>query len=110
MPGGVPHARDHVRGPQRQPERGAPRESVAAQLHAARRAQHAAANDVSRAHRQSRPAGERFVIAAREQPPLSHDIGVLRAGWGYASVGDKIANAVLSGVWTWRWWTAFAIT
>jgi molybdopterin-containing oxidoreductase family membrane subunit len=42
--------------------------------------------------------------------PLSRDIGVLRAGWGYASIGDKIADAVLAGTWTWRWWTAFVVT
>ena len=29
-------------------------------------------------------------------PPLSRDIGVLHAGWGYASIGDKIADIVLT--------------
>ena len=29
------------------------------------------------------------------QAPVSKDIGVLRAGWGYADVSDKIANLVL---------------
>ncbi|HEX2831242.1 MAG TPA: NrfD/PsrC family molybdoenzyme membrane anchor subunit [Burkholderiales bacterium] len=42
--------------------------------------------------------------------PVSRDVGVLRAGWGYTSVQDKIADAVLAGFWTWRWWSAFALT
>jgi Ni/Fe-hydrogenase subunit HybB-like protein len=32
---------------------------------------------------------------------------VLRPGWGYASVTDKIANIVLTDHFGWRWWTAF---
>jgi Ni/Fe-hydrogenase subunit HybB-like protein len=32
---------------------------------------------------------------------------VLRPGWGYASVTDKIANIVLTDQFGWRWWTAF---
>jgi molybdopterin-containing oxidoreductase family membrane subunit len=32
---------------------------------------------------------------------------VLRPGWGYASVTDKIANIVLSGHFGWKWWGAF---
>jgi molybdopterin-containing oxidoreductase family membrane subunit len=45
----------------------------------------------------------------RETPPVSRDIGVLRAGWRYASVSDKIADLVLSrpmGPW---WWSGFVI-
>lgn len=34
---------------------------------------------------------------------------VLRPGWGYASVTDKIANIVLAGHFGWRWWTAFLV-
>jgi len=40
---------------------------------------------------------------------VSRDIGVLREGWGYASVGDKIAAAVLRGRWSWRFWSGFGI-
>jgi molybdopterin-containing oxidoreductase family membrane subunit len=32
---------------------------------------------------------------------------VLRPGWGYASVTDKIANIVLAGHFGWGWWGAF---
>jgi molybdopterin-containing oxidoreductase family membrane subunit len=35
------------------------------------------------------------------------DSPVLRPGWGYASVTDKIAGIVLSGHFGWRWWAAF---
>jgi molybdopterin-containing oxidoreductase family membrane subunit len=42
--------------------------------------------------------------------PHSKDIGVLRAGWGYASVTDKIAGIVLKQPFGWRWWTAFLVT
>jgi hypothetical protein len=34
---------------------------------------------------------------------------VLRAGWGYADVSDKIAGIVLSGRFGWKWWTAFLV-
>ena len=34
---------------------------------------------------------------------------VLRPGWGYASVTDKIAGIVLAGRFGWRWWTAFLV-
>jgi molybdopterin-containing oxidoreductase family membrane subunit len=44
------------------------------------------------------------------QPPRSRDIGVLRAGWGYASVSDKIAGIVLAGHFGWKWWSAFLFT
>jgi Ni/Fe-hydrogenase subunit HybB-like protein len=44
------------------------------------------------------------------QPPQSRDIGVLRAGWGYASVSDKIAGIVLAGQFGWKWWSAFLFT
>jgi len=32
---------------------------------------------------------------------------VLRPGWGYASVTDKIAGIVLTDRFGWRWWSAF---
>ena len=38
-----------------------------------------------------------------KSPPVSSDVGVLRAGWGYASIGDKIADLVLSRP-VGRWW------
>jgi Ni/Fe-hydrogenase subunit HybB-like protein len=41
---------------------------------------------------------------------VSQDIGVLRAGWTYASITDKVADAILGGGWTARWWVAFAVT
>jgi molybdopterin-containing oxidoreductase family membrane subunit len=34
---------------------------------------------------------------------------VLRPGWGYASVTDKIAGIVLADHFGWRWWTAFLV-
>ena len=37
------------------------------------------------------------------------DADVLRPGWGYASVTDKIAGIVLTGRFGWRWWTAFLV-
>jgi molybdopterin-containing oxidoreductase family membrane subunit len=40
-------------------------------------------------------------------PPVSDDIGVLRAGWGYASIGDKIADQVLARPVRWPWLLAF---
>jgi Ni/Fe-hydrogenase subunit HybB-like protein len=43
-------------------------------------------------------------------PPISRDIGVLRAGWGYASVSDKIADLVLTRPPGWPWMTAFLLT
>jgi molybdopterin-containing oxidoreductase family membrane subunit len=46
----------------------------------------------------------------RAQPPVSKDIGVLRAGWGYASVSDKIADLVLKHPPGRLWITAFFVT
>jgi molybdopterin-containing oxidoreductase family membrane subunit len=43
-------------------------------------------------------------------PPVSKDIGVLRAGWGYASVSDKISDLVLTRPVRWPWMTAFLAT
>ncbi|MBP0588329.1 polysulfide reductase NrfD [Paraburkholderia sp. LEh10] len=47
---------------------------------------------------------------ASEQPPVSKDSEVLRAGWGYASVSDKIANLVLKRRVHWGWLAAFLAT
>jgi molybdopterin-containing oxidoreductase family membrane subunit len=47
---------------------------------------------------------------AAPDTPRSRDIGVLRAGWGYADVSDKIAGIVLSARFGWRWWSAFLVT
>jgi molybdopterin-containing oxidoreductase family membrane subunit len=47
----------------------------------------------------------------RQDPsPVSRDIGVLREGWGYASVSDKIAGIVLAEPFGWKWWSAFGIS
>jgi molybdopterin-containing oxidoreductase family membrane subunit len=43
-------------------------------------------------------------------PPVSRDIGVLHAGWGYASIGDKIADIVLTRPVRWPWRAAFLAT
>jgi Ni/Fe-hydrogenase subunit HybB-like protein len=43
------------------------------------------------------------------QPPLSRDIGVLRSGWGYASVTDKISDIVLTRPVHWLWLMVFGI-
>jgi molybdopterin-containing oxidoreductase family membrane subunit len=43
-------------------------------------------------------------------PPVSRDSGVLRAGWGYASVTDKIAGLVLTRPLRWPWLAAFLAT
>jgi len=40
-------------------------------------------------------------------PPVSRDIGVLRAGWRYASIGDKISDLVLTRPVRWPWLLAF---
>ncbi|HEY8050398.1 MAG TPA: hydrogenase, partial [Ramlibacter sp.] len=40
-------------------------------------------------------------------PPVSRDIGVLRAGWQYASITDKIAGEVLTRPVHWGWLVAF---
>lgn len=45
-----------------------------------------------------------------EGTPVSQDIGVLRAGWRYASVSDKIAGLVLTRRRRWPWWMLFAAT
>jgi molybdopterin-containing oxidoreductase family membrane subunit len=45
-----------------------------------------------------------------DSPPVSRDVGVLRAGWGYASISDKIADAVLSRPVQWPWLAGFALT
>jgi len=42
--------------------------------------------------------------------PVSRESGVLRAGWGYASVTDKISGLVLSRPVRWPWLAAFAAT
>jgi len=44
------------------------------------------------------------------QRPISRDIGVLRAGWGYASISDKIADLVLVRPVHWGWAAAFTGT
>ncbi len=43
-------------------------------------------------------------------PPVSRDTGVLRAGWGYASVTDKIAGLVLQRPLGRAWLAAFLAT
>ena len=43
-------------------------------------------------------------------PPLSKESGVLRPGWGYASVTDKIAGLVLTRPVRWPWLAAFLAT
>ena len=43
-------------------------------------------------------------------PPLSKETSVLREGWGYASVTDKIAGLVLTRPVRWPWLTAFLAT
>jgi Ni/Fe-hydrogenase subunit HybB-like protein len=50
------------------------------------------------------------MAATARKPPISHDIGVLRAGWGYASVTDKIADLVLTRPVHWPWLTGFFVT
>jgi molybdopterin-containing oxidoreductase family membrane subunit len=47
---------------------------------------------------------------SEQRPPISQDIGVLGAGWGYASVTDKIANLVLHRPVRWPWLTAYLFT
>ena len=49
---------------------------------------------------------------ATQTPADSHDIGVLRAGYDYESVTDRIATRVLAqrrGPWSWRWWLVLGI-
>ena len=43
-------------------------------------------------------------------PIRSRDIGVLRAGWSYASIGDKISDIVLTRPVRWPWLLAFLAT
>jgi molybdopterin-containing oxidoreductase family membrane subunit len=43
----------------------------------------------------------------RDVPPTSSDIGVLHAGWGYASITDRIADLVLTRPVRWPWLVAF---
>jgi len=47
--------------------------------------------------------------AADNGQPVSRDSAVLRAGWGYASVTDKIAGIVLQQPFGKRWWLAFGL-
>jgi molybdopterin-containing oxidoreductase family membrane subunit len=44
------------------------------------------------------------------QGAVSRDIGVLRAGWGYASITDHIAGIVLTQRPGWPWLAGFAVT
>ncbi|CAM5783991.1 NrfD/PsrC family molybdoenzyme membrane anchor subunit [Rhizobacter fulvus] len=48
--------------------------------------------------------------AATDGPPVSRDIGVLRAGWDYASIGDKITDQVLQRPLRRTWLLAFCGT
>jgi molybdopterin-containing oxidoreductase family membrane subunit len=41
------------------------------------------------------------------RPTPSRDIGVLHAGWGYASIGDKISDLVLTRPVRWPWVVGF---
>jgi Ni/Fe-hydrogenase subunit HybB-like protein len=50
------------------------------------------------------------MLPDQRQPPVSKEIGVLRPGWGYDSVSDKIANLVLTRPVRWPWMTAFLFT
>lgn len=45
-----------------------------------------------------------------EQPPLSAGSPVLRPGWGYASVSDKISDIVLTRPVHWPWMTLFLVS
>jgi Ni/Fe-hydrogenase subunit HybB-like protein len=42
-------------------------------------------------------------------PPVSGDSAVLRAGWGYASITDKIADIVLTRPVHWLWLLVFGV-
>lgn len=53
---------------------------------------------------------DRSATSPSDAPPLSKDIGVLRPGWGYASVSDKIAGLVLERPVRWPWLSAFLLT
>jgi molybdopterin-containing oxidoreductase family membrane subunit len=46
-------------------------------------------------------------MAELKDPPVSPDSAVLRRGWGYASVSDKISDLVLTRPVTWPWLTLF---
>ena len=46
-------------------------------------------------------------MADSRSATVSRDIGVLRAGWGYASIGDKISDIVLTRPVRWPWLAAF---
>ncbi|HEU4375401.1 MAG TPA: NrfD/PsrC family molybdoenzyme membrane anchor subunit [Telluria sp.] len=48
--------------------------------------------------------------AAGAGQPRSRAGAVLRAGWGYASVTDKIADIVLTDQFGWKWWSALLFT
>jgi molybdopterin-containing oxidoreductase family membrane subunit len=45
-----------------------------------------------------------------DSPPVSRDVGVLRAGWQYASLSDKIADLVLQRPPGRAWLIGFALT
>jgi molybdopterin-containing oxidoreductase family membrane subunit len=49
-------------------------------------------------------------VKAADQPPVSKPSPVLRAGWGYASVSDKIADIVLTRPVHWPWMTLFLVS
>jgi Ni/Fe-hydrogenase subunit HybB-like protein len=48
-------------------------------------------------------------MSAPAESPESRDGEVIRAGWGYASVTDKVAGIVLKSHFGWKWWTAFLL-
>jgi Ni/Fe-hydrogenase subunit HybB-like protein len=49
-------------------------------------------------------------VVRPEPGPVSRDIGVLRAGWTYASLGDKISGIVLERPVRRNWALAFGVT
>src|SRR5205823_3241298 len=110
LPGRVSHGRDPLRRPRRPERRRAAHEGIAAPLRTARRAGHAAADHLPGARRARAGDGAVSVDTVRHEPPRSRDVGVLHAGWGYASITDKIADLVLTQPLDWRWLLAFCVT
>src|SRR3569623_528335 len=87
-----------------------PRQGVAARLHAAGRIEYASAHHLCGARGQHRSGAGVAMAIEPGKTSVSNDIGVLRAGWGYASVSDKIADLVLRRPPRWPWIAAFLFT
>ncbi len=108
VPAGVPGGRDRLRQPQRSEEPRRPAEGGGAQLRAARRAEHASADHVSRRRAQHESGARRLMDCPTPQlgrtPPPDHG-----PGYTFGSVTDKISSIVLAKRTPRGWYLGFGV-